>query len=98
VPAAVLGEISYLISARLSSAVLEAFISDLEPGNLTLDCGEQDFPRVRALVRRYASLPLDLVDAAVIACAERNGRQVMTLNPRDFGVVAREGTISILPD
>jgi predicted nucleic acid-binding protein len=62
-----------------------------------LDCGEQDFARVRTLVRRYADLPLGLVDAAVLACAERNGGRVLTLDWRHFGVVARVGRITVLP-
>jgi hypothetical protein len=36
-------------------------------------------------------------NAAVVACAERNGGQVLTLDRRDVGMVAREGTISVLP-
>ena len=54
-------------------------------------------PRVRALLRRYADLSLGYVDAAVIACAERSGGRVMTFDLRDFGVVAAEGTITIVP-
>jgi uncharacterized protein len=97
VPAATLGEVAYLFQRELPPAVLDAFLDDLLTGGFTLDCGERDFPRVRELVRRYADLPLGLVDAAVIACAERNGGRVLTLDLRHFGVVAREGTISILP-
>jgi hypothetical protein len=52
---------------------------------------------MQALIRRYDDLPLGLADAAVIACAERNGGKVLTLDLRHFGVVAREGTITILP-
>ena len=66
-------------------------------GRFVLDCGEHDFSRVRHLVRRYADLPLGLVDAAVIACAERNGGRVLTLDLRHFGVVAREGALTLLP-
>jgi len=51
----------------------------------------------RNLARRYADLPLGYADAAVIACAERSRGLVLTLDMRDFGVVAREGTIQILP-
>lgn len=50
-----------------------------------------------ALVRRYADLSLGCVDAAVIACAERSGGRVMTLDLREFGVVAAEATITIVP-
>ena len=53
--------------------------------------------RIRLLVRRYADLPLGFVDAAVIACAERRGGRVLTLDRRHFGVVGREGTLTLLP-
>ena len=56
-----------------------------------------DFARIRELVGRYADLPLGFADASVIACAERNGGRVLTFDARDFGVVAREGTIQPLP-
>jgi len=62
-----------------------------------LDCGESDLGRARQLLGRYADLALGFVDAAVIACAERNGGRVLTFDLRDFGVVAAEGTITILP-
>ena len=97
VPATVLGEAAYLIEDRLAPAALDALLLDIERGGFLLDCGDQDLPRVRELVHRYADLPLGLVDAAVIACAERNGGRVLTLDLRHFGVVAREGTITILP-
>jgi uncharacterized protein len=97
VPASTLGEVSYLIEQRSTQDVLEAFLEDLEKAKYALDCGEQDFARVRALVRRYADLPLGLVDAAVMACAERNGGRVLTLDWRHLGVVAREGRIAMLP-
>ncbi len=77
--------------------MLDTFLNDLETGSYALDCGEQDVPRIRELVRRYADLPLGFVDAAVTACAERRGGRVLTLDLRHFGVVAREGTITIVP-
>jgi len=97
VPAPILCETAYLLERRSTIAALDAFLGDLEHGVFALDCGEQDLSRVRELVRRYADLPLGLVDAAVIACAERNGGRVLTLDLRHFGVVAREGRIVPLP-
>jgi len=98
VPAATLGEAGYLLLDRIGSPqVLRRFLSDLRDGTYSLDCGEQDLDRIDELIQRYADLPLGLVDAAVIACAERNGGQVLTLDLRHFGVVAREGRITILP-
>ncbi len=101
VPAGILAEITYLIERRLGVRVLEGFIEDLESGGLTLDCGEEDLPRIRELVTRYADLPLGFADASVVACAEREGGsagRVLTLDRRHFDVVAREGWITPLPD
>jgi len=97
VPAVTLGEIAFLVEERLGSRVLDLLLADLESGAYTLDCGEADLGRARQLVLRYEDLSLGYVDAAVIACAERSGGRVMTFDLRDFGVVAAEGTITILP-
>ena len=97
VPAAVLGEVGYFIEERFGVVVLDRFLADLAGGAFTLDCGEQDFELIRSLALRYADLPLGLVDAAVIACAVRREHRVLTLDQRDFGVVARDLPITILP-
>jgi predicted nucleic acid-binding protein len=97
IPVPVLAEIGYLVERRLGAVVLDAFLDDVMRGALALDCGDENVPRVRELVGRYADLPLGLADAAVVACGERNGGRVLTLDLRHFGVVAREGTIELLP-
>jgi uncharacterized protein len=97
VPAGILAETAYLVETRYGVRVMDSLLADLEAGVFTLDCGERDLGRVRALVDRHADLPLGYADAAVVACAERNGGSVLTLDRRDFGVVAREGTITVLP-
>jgi len=97
VPAAVLGEVGYFIETRFGQTVLERFLGDLSAGAFVLDCGDGDVRRVRDLVARFADLHLGLVDAAVIACAERRGGRVLTLDQRDFGVVARDVPLSLLP-
>lgn len=53
--------------------------------------------RIGDLVERYADLRLGLVDAAVIACAECSGLRTLTLDQRDFGVVARDVPLTLLP-
>lgn len=98
VPAGVLAEITYLIERRLGLRALDGFLADIESGAYSLDCGDRDIPRIRELVRRYANLPLGFADAAVIACAERSGGRVLTLDLRDFGVVAREAPLHLLPN
>ena len=97
VPAATLGEIAFLVEERLGIRVLDLLLADLESGAYTLDCGEGDMGRTRQLVKRYEDPGLGFVDAAVIACAERSGGRVLTFDLRDFGVVAGEGTITVLP-
>ncbi|MDQ6773673.1 MAG: PIN domain-containing protein, partial [Candidatus Dormibacteraeota bacterium] len=96
VPAGILAEITYLVGNRLGARVLDAFLLDLEAGAFSLECGELDFSRIRDLVSRYRDMPLGAADASVVACAERNGGRVLTLD-RHFGIVAREGRIEVLP-
>jgi uncharacterized protein len=96
VPAGILGEVGYLIEAKLGTGALLDFTRDLARRALSLDCGEDDFPRIAELVDRYADLRLGLADASVIACAERSGRRVLTLDFRDFVPVAREGRIELV--
>jgi predicted nucleic acid-binding protein len=98
VPAGILAEVAWMTERVLGLAVLESFLLDLHDGAYTLDCGARDFLRIHALVHRYADLRLGFADAAVIACAERNGGKVLTTDRRHFPVVARgEKSITVLP-
>ena len=76
---------------------MDAVLADLADGAYSLDCGEDDVPRVRELIGRYADLPLGYADSAVVACAERSGGRVLSLDVRHFGPVAREEAITVLP-
>jgi predicted nucleic acid-binding protein len=97
VPVGILAEIAYLAESRLGLETLDVLLEDLQTGSYSLDAVlTADLPRIRDLARRYADLPLGFADAAVIACAERNGGRVLTLDD-DFAVVAREGTITRFP-
>ena len=95
VPAATLGELSYLLERAGSSSSLDHVWADFESNGYVLDCNQGDIPRIRELIHRYADFPLGFVDAAVIACAERHGGHVLTTDFRHFGAVAREGTITL---
>lgn len=97
VPCGILAEVGYFIERDMGQRVLSAFVDDLDAERYRIDCGHDDFQRVGQLVKRYADLPLGLGDAMVIACAERHGGRVATLDHLHFGVVAREGTIQIGP-
>jgi uncharacterized protein len=60
----------------------------------------RDARRMRALMEKYRSLPMDLADAALVAVAEREMiRSIFTLDGRDFGVYrpARIGRFSVIP-
>ena len=96
-PAGILAEAAYVLQARLGPATVEAFLRDLEEGRILLDCGEEDLSRIRQLVVRYSDMPLGFSDAAVVACAERRGGGVLTLDRRDFDVLAGEIPLRVLP-
>lgn len=96
-PAGILAEIAYLLESRLGQAALDTFLDDLITGAFSLECDQEDLPRIRDLVRRYADLPLGLADASVVACGERTGGLVLSLDERHFRVVEREGKIRVLP-
>ena len=67
-------------------------------GLLPIDAS--DAPRMRELMRRYRSLPMDLADAALVRVAERERiRRIFTLDRRDFSVYrpARIGRFAIIP-
>lgn len=97
VPVGILAEVTYMLEQRGRHGSVEALLADLESGGLTAYCGDDDFARVRELVRRYADLPLGFADASVVACAERHRGRVLAFD-RHFAVVAAEGTIEVLPD
>ena len=97
VPAGILAEAAYVLEARLGVPSVDRFLADLAEGRLVLDCGEEDLARIRALVGRYADLPLGFADAAIVACAERRDAAVLTLDRRDFDVVAGEIPLRVVP-
>lgn len=95
--AGILGEVAYMIETTLGRTLLDLFLADLESDAYQVAYHNADWSRIRTLVARYADLPLGFADAAVIACAERHGGRGLTLDRRHFGVVAREGSITIAP-
>jgi predicted nucleic acid-binding protein len=97
VSAGILAEIGYLVEERLGAKVLCAFLADLDDGLFAYSGDEERLRRIRELVAKYADLPLGFADAAVIACAERHGGRVATLDRRDFSVVAQDVELTLLP-
>lgn len=98
IPAGILAEVGYLAVLKVGLAVTTTFLEDVSSTAYLFDCGEGDLPRIVELMRRYGNLPLGLADASVIACAERSGGRVLTLDRRDFAFVAGEGRIALALD
>jgi uncharacterized protein len=92
VPAMVVTEVCYLLARppRGSPELVGVFLDALAAGSPPIDApAPADFARIAHLVRRYADLPLDAVDAAVVATAERLGAvKVATVDRKDFRIVA----------
>jgi predicted nucleic acid-binding protein len=88
----VVTEVCYLLAhpARGTPELAATFLDALAAGSLPVDApAPADFARAAHLVRRYADLPLDAVDAAVVATAERLGAtKVATVDRKDFRIVA----------
>jgi predicted nucleic acid-binding protein len=52
-----------------------------------------DVPRIRALMRKYQDLPMDVADAALVRVAEREQMHtVLTTDRSDFSVYRLHGT------
>ncbi len=73
----------------LGTAAQAAFLRLITSGQLTpADLTSEDWQRCAEMAEQYASLRLDLIDASLIAVAERlNLTTLATLNHRDFAVV-----------
>jgi predicted nucleic acid-binding protein len=97
VPTGIMAEIAYVLQVRAGDQAVLTFLDAIIAGTTQWSCGDDDLPRVRELMVRYADLPLGYADATVVACAEGTGGQILTFDHRHFGVVAREGRVTILP-
>jgi predicted nucleic acid-binding protein len=72
VPSPVLGEIGYLLQSRVGPHAEVTFLKSFGGNGFHVaEVEEGDISRITKLVEQYSSLPLGIVDAAVIAIAER---------------------------
>ncbi len=82
-------------------AAQKALWSRLETEALTLaTLDESDAPRMRALMEKYADLPMDLADAALVHVAERDAMtEIFTLDHKHFSIYrpGRRRRFSVLP-
>jgi uncharacterized protein len=89
VPALVLAEVDYWCHQRLSAEAWLVFFDDVIGGVYGVEAPtDRDLRRARELQATYEHLRLGVVDASVIALAERLGEtRVATLDRRHFSVV-----------
>lgn len=97
----VIPETCYLLHRWLGHSVMRAFIQNLQDPIWNIEqIQPQDWARVNALLNQYADARLDLVDATLVAAAERlNIDTILTLDQRDFRLIRPEHAeyFTILP-
>jgi predicted nucleic acid-binding protein len=85
----VIAETAWLILDRLGTSAHSRFVHAVSEGSVQpLDLTDVDWRRCAELIDTYTDLRLDLIDAAVVAVAERNRLTTLaTMNRRDFSVI-----------
>ena len=98
-PWAILPEVDYLVGKRLGAKVEEAFLGDVAEGRFAVAWGDEgDLVEALRICRRHRALKLGLVDAVVMAVAERlEAAAIATLDVRDFGAVKLKGDPKLYP-
>jgi len=98
-PWAILPEVDYLLGRHVNARARRLFLDDLAAGAFIVEWGTPgDLERAVELDRRYAALELGLVDAVVLAVAERlEADGIATLDLRHFGAVTLATTPRLLP-
>lgn len=89
VPSTVLPEVDYLVSKYLGEVVAQAFIQDLADGHFNyLTVELDDIRSALAVMTRYKGVPLGLVDASLVALAERYRMpRILMLDRRHFSLI-----------
>jgi len=66
---------------------------------LVLRLDETDVSRVAELMDKYADLPMDFADAALVCAAERSGRRTIVTLDRHFAVyrLPRRARFTLVP-
>ena len=98
-PWAILPEVDYLVRTELGRKAQDTFLADLASGAFAVEWGrDEDLRAAHRIHRRYRALGLGLVDAVVIAMAERlKADAIATLDLRHFGAVTIAGKPRLLP-
>lgn len=89
IPAPVIVEVDWVCRRRGAHKATDTLLASIDRREvLVVNLDEEDYRRVRWLQQRYADLPLEFVDAAVVAITERlEQTRIATLDRRHFSVV-----------
>jgi hypothetical protein len=97
-PWAILPEVDYLVARQLGAAAERTWLADVAAGAFAIEwAATADLSAARALVDRYAALEMGLVDAVVMATAERLRADIATCDLRHFGAVRLVHDPRLLP-
>jgi uncharacterized protein len=98
-PWAIVPEVDYLVATHLGARAEDLWLADLASGAFAVEWGQQeDLSAAERICRRYRTLRLGLVDAVVMATAERlRADAIATLDVKHFGAVAIKGKPRLLP-
>ena len=102
IPALVLSELDYWCQERLTLSVWLAFLEDVLAGAYSVENPtDADLKRCLELQHDYADLAVGIVDASLLALAERLGeRKVATLDHRHFATMrpSHVEALQLLPE
>jgi predicted nucleic acid-binding protein len=89
IPQTVVTEVAYLLRSRLGPHAEAVFTRSIRDGEVMVEpVHERDWARIAELVETYLDLPLGLVDASLVAIAERlDQTRIASLDHRHLGVV-----------
>jgi uncharacterized protein len=98
-PWAILPEVDYLVGSELGARAQETFLADVAEGSFAVEYGKhEDIVRAHAIGKKYRTLGLGLVDAVVMAIAERiRAEAIATLDLRHFSSVRLTGSPLLFP-
>jgi predicted nucleic acid-binding protein len=99
-PWAILPEVDYLVTTHVGKKAADLFLADLAAGVYEVEWGQHaDVVRAAELDRQHSALGLGLVDAVVMAVAERvKASAIATFDRRHFGAVTLRGRPVLVPD
>ena len=85
-PTPVIIEVAFLLLRDIGPSAVADFVSDIGNADMILvDPQVSDYERAAAVLRQYNDAHIDLVDALIVAIAERmNVQLILTLDQRHF--------------